>query len=520
MKLSRYILALACAIICAPAPAQTLVIGAANDATSMDPQFTRAASNQNFVNHIYERLIEPGKDGKTTPYLAERWQNLDPKTWMVYLRKGVKFHNGSPFTADDVVFSIERAPKVPNSPASFAAAVAEVDKMEIVDSHTIKFTTKTPSPRFIEDVGYVHILDKETSQGMATADFNSGKAAIGTGPYKFVSWTPGDKLELVRNEDYWGPKPAYQRVTLRFIGNNAARLAALRSGQVDLIDQVPVLDVKSLEKDPNFRVTSAATYRIIYLALNQNADAPLLTDLNGKPLPKNPLQDKRVRQAMSLMIDRQAITDRLLQGAGQPANQFVNDQSFGFDPKLPAIKPDVKRAKQLLAEAGYPNGFGITVHGSNDRYPQDGELVQALGQMFSRGGLKVNGVVALPYTVYAKEAVDNKYAAFTFSYGNATAESLRGLLATLHTRLKGDVGTLNRFGYSNPKVDEAIDGAASEFNAQKQEQYLQEAAALVYDDAAFLPLYFQRLYWISKKGVDFDAWSDERSFAWRAKPAK
>lgn len=520
MKLIGLVTALAVGLMSTTAFAQSLVIGAANDTTSMDPHFHRAASNQNWNNHVFERLIEPGRNGETTPVLAESWENEDETHWLVHIRQGIKFHNGNDLTAEDVVFSMERAPNVPNSPASWAAAVVEIADMEIVDDYTIRFTTHNPSPKFIEDIGQIHIVDSETAEGMETEDYNSGAATIGTGPYKFVSWTPGDRMELVRNDEYWGQPQPWENVTIRFIGNAAARVAALRSGSVDLIDQVPQDDIATLESDPNTHIYAAATYRIIYLGLNQRDDAPGLTDANGQPLAENPLQDVRVRQALNLMVDRQAIVDRLLQGAGEPANQFVNSRSFGFNADLPPYEPDLEQARALLAEAGYPEGFGFTVYSSNDRFPKDGDLAQVLGQMFARGGMDVE-VVTLPYTVYSKDAGDNKYSFFTFTYGNATAESLRGLIATLHTQVDGgDLGTLNRFGYSNPDVDAAIEAASREFDAAQHEAYLKEAAQLIYDDVAFMPMYFQNLYWASSADVDFDAWSDERSFAWRAKPAQ
>jgi peptide/nickel transport system substrate-binding protein len=520
MKSWRIALAAAGMLLSLPAFAQTLTIGVSSEPLSMDPQFTRAAQTQAMVAHMFNRLVEPGRTGQTTPNLAIKWENVDPLTWIVHLRPGVTFHDGSPLTAADVVYSMERAPKVPNSPASYAAAVAAIKTMDIVDDLTIKFTTKTPSPMFIEDIGYVYIVSKKLTEGKATSDFNSGAIAIGTGAYKLVSWKPGDRMELVRNDKFWGEKPAYEKVVIRFIANDAARIAALRSGAVDLIDQVPPVDVPGLKSNPDVVLSSAATYRIIYLALNQDPKALIVSDAKGQPMTRNPLTDKRVRHAISLMIDRQAIVDRLLSGAGEPANQFVNSRTYGFNQTIPPIKADIAGAKKLLAEAGYPDGFTISVHSSNDRFPQDGELAQVLGQMFVRGGLKVSKVEALPFAVYSKEANGNKYPAFTYSYGNATAESLRGLLASLHSmQSHGDVGTLNRFDYASKEVDAKLDAAAQEFDAVKRENLLKDAAKLIHDDTAFVPLYFQSLYWATRKGVDFDAWSDERTLAMRAKPA-
>lgn len=521
MNIRKLLLALTAAAFAASAQAQDLTMGYSSEPLSMDPQFTRANPNQIIAGQIYNRLTDPGRQGETTPSLAESWENTDPLTWIVHLRKGVKWHDGSDFTAADVVYSLERAPNVPNSPASFADSVSEIATMEVMDDYTIKFTTNQPSPLFMNNIGYVYIVAKAVAEGKDNADFNSGLAAIGTGAYKLVSWTPGDRLELVRNDDFWGDKPAFEHVTIRFIPNDAARIAALRSGAVDIIDTVPPLDAQSMRSDNRLKVYSAPSLRIVYLALNQNPAAPGLTDLSGKALPENPLMDPRVRRAVALMIDRTAIVDRLFLGAGEPANQFINSQSFGYNPDLPPIDPNIDAAKALLAEAGYPDGFGISIYSSNDRFTGDSDLAQVLGQMLTRGGLKVNEVATLPYSVYSKAAANNEYASFIFSYGNATAELLRGGLATLRTRNKdAGVGNLNRFDYSNPEVDALLDAASQEFNEAKRRQLLFEVAEKVYDDMAFVPLMFQQVIWASNTDVDFDAWSDERSYAMRATPAK
>lgn len=503
-----------------PSFAQELTIGRGNEPQSIDPQFSRTGPNQMTALHIFDRLILTDKNVRARPGLAESWENVDPTTWIVHLRQGVTFHDGSPFTAEDVVFSLTRAPDVPNSPASFGGSVADIEAMEIVDDHTIRFTSKKPSPLFVESIGTVYIVSKAATEGKANEDFNGGAAAVGTGPYKFVSWSPGDRLELVRNDAYWGDKPAYEKVTMRFISNDAARVAALLSGAVDLIDLVPPADLPSLKANSDLKVYDTPTVRLVYLALNQQDDAPFLTDLNGNPLSSNPLKDARVRKAISMMIDRQAIIDRLLYGAGEAASQIVPEGVYGFNPDIKVPESNVEAAKALLAEAGYPDGFGITIHGSNDRFSQDGEVAQVLGQFLARGGLKVNAVETLPYAVYSKDAGKNAYGAFTFSYGNSTGESSRGLLSAFHTYDKeNNLGTLNRFRYSNPEFDAAVVAAAQIFDPDQREAALQAAAAIAAADTAVVPLYFQALSWASKSAVDFDARRDERTLAMGARPA-
>lgn len=521
ISLKPVALALALVLWSLPALAQTLVIGRANEPQSIDPQFSRTGNNQMTALHIFDRLVLTDANVRAYPGLAESWENPDPLTWLVHLRQGVKFHDGSPFTAADVVWSLERAPNVPNSPASFAGSVADLATMEIIDDHTIRFTTKEPTPLFIENIGTVYIVSRAATEGRANEDFAAGPAAIGTGPYRYVSWQPGDRLELERNDDYWGAKPAYQHVTMRFISNDAARVAALLSGAVDLIDLVPPGDLPNLRANKDLVVYDTPTVRLIYLALNQNDDAPFITGIDGRPLPQNPFKDASVRRAVSMMIDRQAIIDRLLYGAGEPASQIVPEGVFGWSPDVPVTPYDPEGAKKLLAEAGYPDGFGITLHGSNDRFSQDAELAQALGQLLARGGLKVNGVETLPYSVFSKDAGKNAYGAFIFSYGNSTGEASRGLLSVIHTLDDGrDLGSLNRFGFSDPDFDRAVEDAAQVFDPAEREKGLQAAAVIAFaEDTAMVPLYFQALSWASKATVAYEARRDERTLAMGARPA-
>ena len=315
------------------------------------------------------------------------------------------FQDGAPLTAEDVIYSLNRAKDIPNSPAPFTGNVGAIASMTAIDPQTIEFKTKGPTPDFIEQVGLVFIVQKKLAAGKTIEAFNDRSAAVGTGPYKVKEWVPGDHLTLVRNETYWGPKPAFENVTVKFIANDAARVAALRSGSVDLIDAVPPGDVKTLSNSSGIKLSSIASARVVYLALDSTRDeSPFVVGADGKPLKPNPLKDVRVRQALSKLINRQLIVDRILDGAGEAAGQIVPAGIGGADPSLKATPPDVAGAKKLLGDAGLPQSFGLTIHTSNDRFAGDAETAQAIGQMFAQGGIKVNGVVAQPYNVYASAA--------------------------------------------------------------------------------------------------------------------
>jgi peptide/nickel transport system substrate-binding protein len=486
-----------------PALAADLTIGRASEQSSIDPQFSRTGNNQMTAEMIFGRLIDFDVNLQMHPGLAESWKNLDPLTWEIKLRPGVTFHDGSALTADDVIFSLDRTDEVPNSPAPFTDMVAAIDKVEKIDDLTLRITTKEPAPALMESIGRVFIVSKKATEGMTSEDFNSGKAAIGTGPYRFVGWKPGETLELEAYDGYWGEKPEFKDVEIRFISNDAARVAALLSGAVDLIDAVPPDDLARLKADDAIHVVSEASGRVIYLGLSMRQDqAPGVTDLNGNPLDKNPFRDQRVRKAISLMIDRDLIVDRILGGSGVPAGQIGAPGLGGYSQNLQPDKPDLAKAKELLTEAGYPDGFGITVYSSNDRFPGDGDLAQALGQFLARGGLKVNGVEALPYNVYSKAATAGDYGAFVYSLGASTPTTAPLLQSLLHTYDKeAKMGAFNRVRFSDPEFDAALAAAMQEFDDTKRAQMLAQATDMVFAETPVVPLYWQQVHWAMKAGL-------------------
>jgi peptide/nickel transport system substrate-binding protein len=517
----RTVLAVAAASVALMAAAQQavaqapdLIIARGNEQVSMDPQFARTGNNQATAQHIFDRLITLDENQRVQPGLAASWKNLDPLTWEVKLRAGVTFHDGSPFTADDVVFSLKRPPTIPNSPASFAPSVSNIASMEIVDPLTIKMMSKRPDPRFVEEIGRVYIISKKAADGATNEQFNKGAATVGTGPYKFVDWTPGATMNLKRNDAYWGAKPEFDRVQMRFITNAASRVAALKAGDVHVIDIVPPNFVADLSKDPSVNVANADTLTVVYLAIDSARDvSPMVTDLDGKPLDKNPLKDVRVRKALSMLIDRPRLVERVLSGSGTPASQIVPPGIFGYAPDVTVTPYDPEGAKKLLADAGWGKGFGITLFGSNDRFVGDAAVIQTIGQLFARGGLKVN-VQALPYAVFAKNATEGAYSIFQFSLGSTTGEASYGLDALLHSYDKDrGYGGNNRTRYSNKTYDEIIEKGLAEFDMAKREKIFQEATKLAMDDVGIIPIYWQRQAWAARKGYQYKAERDDSTLA-------
>jgi peptide/nickel transport system substrate-binding protein len=243
--------------------AQDLRVGLAAEPSAMDPHYHNLSPNNSILSHVFERLIEPDGQQRLTPGLAESWKAIGDTVWELKLRKGVTWHDGSPFTADDVVFTFERAPKVPNSPSSFAAAVKD-KTVKKIDDHTVHITAATISPTLPNDLASLLIVSRKHGEGAKTEDYNSGKAAIGTGPYKLVKFTPGDRIEFVRNDAYWGKKPAWNKVTFRPIPAGPARVAALLAGDVDFIEDTPTADIERLKKEPKVQLSQTASNRLIY----------------------------------------------------------------------------------------------------------------------------------------------------------------------------------------------------------------------------------------------------------------
>ena len=447
--------------LCWGASAADLKIGVSSEVTTLDPHFFHLTSNTEIDKLVYSGLVTQDVDLKVIPDLAVSWRTLDDTHWEFKLREGVKWHDGSPFTADDVVFTYQRARNVPNSPASFLQFLKHVAKTTAVDDHTLVIETDQPDPILLNEILNVWIVSRKNGTDATTADYNSGKAAIGTGPYREVEWVPGDRMVLERFDGYFGAKPEWQRVTYKPITTDAARVAALLSGDVDLIGNVPGNDVGTLKDNPKITIGTMASNRCYFWTLDVDRDAsPQITDTDGRPLTKNPLKDVRVRRAMSMAIDREALVSRVMQGQAIQAAQFMPDGVPGTSAKLKPVAYDLAGAKKLLAEAGYANGFGVVVNSSNDRYPNDAQVNQAVAQMWTRLGLKAT-VSAMPKAIYFPRATKLEFSILLSGNSTDTGEPLSQLQYLLGTydAAKG-IGAGNNGRYSNPRMDAILAKAA------------------------------------------------------------
>jgi len=504
-----------------PAAAADLKIAVAADITSMDPHFFNLFPNNNMAEHIFDKLVQMDPDSKMIPGIATSWKPIDDKTWEFKLRKGVKFHDGSELTAEDVAFSIDRVAQIPNSPGPFVAYTKAIVGKEIVDPYTIRFKTAVPHPLMPNDLSTIYIVSKKVATGATTEDFNTGKATIGSGRFKFVKYVSGSNVDLVRNDNYWGEKPAWDKVTFKIIKNESARVAALLSGDVEAIEQPPTADLTRIKNDPKFTVTSKISHRVIYFNFDHLQRAsPFITDKAGKPLDKNPLLDVRVRRAISKAINRPAIADRVMEGQAVPSGQLVSEKLFGNVPGLKAEAFDPEGAKKLLAEAGYPDGFNITIHGPSGRYVNDEKIVQAVAQMLTRIGV-VSKVETAPMGPYSARASKQEFSFHMVGWGASTGESsspLRSLLATFN-RDKG-LGAVNWGRYSNVKVDYLIEQALQQVDDENRRFMLQEATRLSMQDLGIMPIHFQFTIWATKKGVTYVPRTDEYTLAFQFKQVK
>jgi len=487
-----------------------LRIGLAADVTSMDPHFLNIAPNINIAWHVFDALTHVDEDARLIPGLATSWRAVDPTTWEFRLRRGVRFHDGAELAAEDVVFSIERTLKVPNG--QLGIFTRRIVAKEIVDPYTLRLKTATPYAMVPYDLNSVFIVSRKAAASSRPEDFDSGKAMIGTGPFRFARFARGDRVELSRNDGYWGGKPAWEKVTFRIVPTDPARLAGLLSGELDAIEQVPTADLARIRRDARLQTAQKVSWRTIFFYLDQYRDrAPGLADQAGKPLARNPLRDLRVRRALSEAINRQAIAERLMDGAALPASNLVSPSVFGYAPDLAPEPYDPEGAKRLLAEAGYPDGFAMTLSATNNRYVNDEQIAQAVAQMLARVGVRAR-VEALPLNAYLPKGRKGEFAFAMFGWGSFSADlALRALVATADPD-KG-FGAFNWSGYSNPRVDALLERAFASTDEKQREALARDAMRLAMRDYAVIPLHHQVATWAMKKALGYAPRTDEFTFA-------
>ncbi|WP_158639026.1 ABC transporter substrate-binding protein [Elioraea rosea] len=518
MRLAAALLACALAF---PASAQNLTVGMQTEPGTMDPQFNLLGSNTSALRNIYDTLLSRDPSLQVRPSLAESWRAVDETTWEFKLREGVRFHDGSPLTAEDVRFTIERVTRVANNPNSYATYIQGIREVQVVDPLTVRFVTNGPLPLLPSNISNIFILS--SAKGVrSTSEFNSGDAAIGTGPYRYSSWQPGQPLVLERNDSYFGGPAPWQRVTFRPITNDGARVAALLSGDVDFINGVPLQDVARLQREGGRTSVFGGPSAYVYMLFPEVGKDPLpgVRDVQGNPLPKNPWLDPRVREAMSLAINREAIVERLMEGRASVANQAVPAGFFGHSSRIPPARFDAERARALLRDAGYPNGFQTNLACPNDRFVNDSKICEAAAQQLQRIGIRVD-LSTQPRTTFFPQRARREWPLHAAGWGSLTGESSYFLTSQVHTPNRDlGLGAINYSGISSPEIDELIQRGRRALDDAERRRILEEAMEKMIAQNLIVPILTFEAIWAGRADrVTFTPRADEETLAIEVRPA-
>jgi peptide/nickel transport system substrate-binding protein len=498
-----------CTLVAAVAlDAKTLRWANRGDMQTTDPHSQNEGLTNNLNSLVYEFLVDRDKQLKLVPRLAESWQRVNETTWRFKLRPGVKFHDGTPFTADDVVFSFERARADTSQLRAYANAAGMPRK---IDDLTVEFVTSGPNPVELEHVALINIMSKAwCEKNRATKPQNyAGKEdlvtahqANGTGPWMLKSREPDVKTVLVKNPNWWGAKAGLfegnvDEVVFTPISSDATRLAALISGEVDIINDPPPQDVPRLKQTAGVKVLEGTENRVVFIGMDQQRDELAYANVKGK----NPFKDKRVRQALYEAIDIDAIHKTVMRGLSNPTGAMLpnpGQSNAQIEKRLPY---DKAAAKKLLADAGYPNGFEVTLDCPNNRYVNDEKICQALAAMWSQIGVatKVN---AMPRATYFPKLEKLDTSLYMLGWGGATTDAIFTLQPVLSTwNGKGD-GDYNYGRYTNAKLDELTAKIKVEMNAEVRLGMIQDALLAQSAEINTLPLHRQVIPWAERSNVN------------------
>lgn len=501
-----------------PAAAQDraeLRIAVESGPTSLDPHYASLITNIAFARHVFQPLAEQDHRQVLRPAIARSWRVIDDTTWELELDPDARFSDGRPVTAEDIAFTIARAGDVPNSPSSFRYATRPVAAVEATGPHTIRLRTNGPFPLLLNQLALVMIVPKR--DGLTTAAFNDGSAMIGSGPYRLVSWQPGQPVRYARNDAFAGAAPAFATVEFRPIPNAGARVAALQAGDVELAEIIPPDQFARLKADARYATAESPSNRLIFLTLDSGREeSPHVRAPDGAPM-RNPLRDPRVRRALSIAINRDALVGRILQGQAVAAGDLGPQGYFGTSPDLTPPALDLEGARRLLAEAGFPRGFAVQVNGPNDRYVNDEQVVQAIAQMWTRAGLQAS-VEVKPRGVWLSEAAQLRYSVNLAGF-SPNPEVLGMLETQVHSWNTGlGLGTANRGRFSNAEIDVLIERARTTMDDAARARLTQEATRrAIRDETALIPLYFQVNTWAMRRGLAYEARTDEMTLAFSAR---
>lgn len=495
---------LCCALaLGAAAHAQTFRWGAQNDILTLDPHSQNHATTNNIMAHVYEPLVRYDRNNRIEPALATSWSQTSPTAWRFNLRKNVSFHDGSPFTADDVIFSFDRSRQPQGTMGIYVAGVSEIRK---VDNHTIDVILSGPNPLLLNNFTYFFIMNKAwaaKNRSEKVQDYRAGEIIFaarntnGTGPFILREWQPDQRLVLTANKSWWDKMPGnVSEVIYTPIKSDATRVAALLAGNVDAVTDLPTQDVARLRSNANLSILDGPEVRTIFIGFDMGSD-----ELKYGSKGKNPFKDVRVRRALNMSVDRVGIQRTIMRGLSVPGMLLVAPGVNGYtaDADKP-VAPDVEGAKKLLAEAGFPNGFEFTLDCPNNRYVNDEEVCQAVVNMWARIGVRVK-LNAQNFATFIGKIQNFDTSAYLLGWGVATYDALYSLQSLARTRAGGADGNFNFLRISNARLDSIVDRAKTETDTLIRDRLLRDGLDIVRNEALYVPIHHQIRPWAMKKNV-------------------
>jgi len=516
--------------IAKPGSGSEVTVGLEGDVLSFDPYAYDETISNAICDHVYEALVLTDRKLQSVPGLAESWETSnDLLTWTFHLRKNVKFHNGNKFTADDVIFSFDRA-KQPFS--KYSNVFASVKGYKKLDDYTVQIYFDSPVAVFPTRIRNLAILDKESFEGK-----DEGYVALhpnGTGKYKLAEYVREDRIVFTRNEDYWGEKPQVTKVTYKPITNDATRTANILSGNVDLVVNVPVRDVERLKKNTDINIIQQPSLRVIYLNFQGWTDHPSPDSKYPIISPKgdNPFKSLKVRQAIYHAININEIVERIMNGFATPTATYCPKFFVGYNPniKIPEYNPEL--SKKLLDEAGYPvqnSGqlkgyrFQVTLDAPNDRYVNDAQVAQAIAGYLEKVGIKVylnlmSRNVFFTYIRTSHPMGDVSHFLMT-GWADSSGEGVTLAADLLYSYdqkgpVKEGFGDVNRGFYKNSQVDKLIDQALATKDVNKRAELVKKVWEIAHNDVAYIPLYFEQDIFAARKNIKYHPMPNKYVYAW------
>jgi peptide/nickel transport system substrate-binding protein len=465
---------------------KTLVVAVGAPPRTMNPHGSDADCNLGVMANIFEGLLSRDVTGELKPGLATSWERIDALTWRFHLRQGVKFHNGNDFTWEDVKFSFERL-KEPYPVSEFLFFGGTTKSVETVDGDpwTIDIKTTIPMPYFADNLHQIFIMDKESTEARSIGEV--GLYPIGTGPYKFVEWVKGAYLKLTANEDYWGGPPPIKNVELRPVVEPSTRIAAIATGEVDILQDIPVELFDTVAANPDLEVITRPARRAIYLGLR-----------NELGFPTN---DIRVRRAIYMAINEDEIIEKVMFGHAFPASQIPDPPTVGYDPTIRRLPYDPERAKELLTEAGYPDGFKIKLSGPNDRYVRDAQICEAVAKQLAKVGIEVE-LDTKPKAIFFPEVDEHIYDFYLIGWFDGSYDFGRSFSKLLHSvDVERGYGGLNGADYTDPTLDRLLEESAEIVDPDLRAEKLQLLNRIAMEEKiAVIPLHYQEDSYAVYKG--------------------